>query len=112
MLDCSVTMAWLFEDETTPKTERILENLESSQAIVPSSWPLEVANVMLIAIRKKRITAVQASSFIDALMALPIHIDESTAGRAMHSLFNLASQEKLTIYDTAYLEIAIREKFQ
>lgn len=110
VLDCSVTMAWLFEDENTSSTENILNLLESTQAIVPSIWPLEVANVLLIAVKKKRVTPTQASSFIDALTALPIHIDESTSTRAMHSIFTLATQENLTIYDAAYLELAVREK--
>jgi len=109
VLDCSVTMSWLFEDEVTTQTEKILEHLESSQVVVPSIWPLEVANVLLIAKRKKRVTDLQVSGFIDALATMPIHVDDSTTSRAMHSIFTLASQENLTIYDAAYLELAIRE---
>ena len=110
VLDCSITMTWLFEDECTPHTEKILEKLETESAVVPSIWPLEVANVLLFAKKKKRITQMHASEFIDALAALPIHIDESTTARAMYSVFFLASQENLTIYDAAYLELAIRER--
>lgn len=109
VLDCSITMAWLFEDEATSSTDGILEALEKGNCIVPSIWSLEVANVLLIAQRKKRITAIQASGFIDALSYLPIHIDASTMSRAMHSIYALAVQEQLTIYDAAYLELAIRE---
>jgi predicted nucleic acid-binding protein len=109
VLDCSTTMAWLFEDESSPHTDSILDRLKDSQAVVPVIWPLEVANVLLMAERKKRITNLEVSSFIDALGALPIHVDESTIVRAMHSIFQLASTEKLTIYDASYLELAIRE---
>lgn len=109
VLDCSIAMAWLFEDETTLDTEKVLEQLSDSKAIVPTIWPLEVANVLLIAIKKKRVTKIQAASFIDSLNALPIHVDESTTLRAMHSIFTLANQENLTIYDASYLELAIRE---
>lgn len=50
------------------------------------------------------------ASFIDALSVLPIIIDQSTTSRAMHSVFTLAGQTDLTIYDAAYLELALRER--
>ena len=110
VLDCSITMAWLFEDETTVLTEAVLQKLSNSQAFVPSIWPLEVANVLVHTVRHKRISSVQAANFIDALAKLPIHVDEFTTTRAMHSIYALASSEKLTIYDAAYLDLAIREE--
>lgn len=110
VLDCSVTMAWCFEDESNEYTDSILENLRDATAIVPTIWPLEVANVLLSSKRKKRITAVQLASFMDALSALPIVVDSSTTTRAMHSTFTLADQLSLTIYDAAYLELAVREE--
>lgn len=110
VLDCSITMAWCFEDESNEYTDSILENLKDTTAIVPTIWPLEVANVLLLSKKNKRITEVQSASFIDALSALPIVIDQSTTSRAMHSTFVLAAQSDLTVYDAAYLELAIREE--
>lgn len=103
-------MAWLFEDETTAYTDSILNHLATSSAIVPSIWALEVANVLVGAVRYKRITELQAANFIDALAKLPIQEDDSTSRRAMHSIYTLAHTEKLTIYDAAYLDLAAREK--
>jgi predicted nucleic acid-binding protein len=110
VLDCSITMAWCFEDESNEYTDTILENLKDTTAIVPTIWPLEVANVLLLSKKNKRISEVQSASFIDALSALPIVVDPSTTSRAMHSIFVLAGQSDLTIYDAAYLELAIREE--
>lgn len=110
VLDCSITMAWCFDDESNNYTEAVLENLGDAAAIVPTIWPLEVANVLLQAKKNKRITEVQSASFTDALSALPITIDQSTGSKAMHSIFRLAEQSSLTIYDAAYLELALREK--
>ena len=110
VLDCSITMAWCFEDESNDYTDAILENLKNVTAVVPTIWPLEVANVLLLAKKNKRITEVQAASFIDALFPLPIIIDQSTTSRAMHTIFVLADRSGLTIYDAAYLELAIREE--
>src|SRR5438094_7459559 len=97
VLDCSITMAWCFEDESTEHTDSILESLKKSTAIVPTIWSLEVANVLLLAKKNKRITEVQSAGFIDALSSLPIVIDPSTTSRAMHTIFVLAGQTDLTI---------------
>ena len=110
VLDCSITMAWLFEDESSEATDAILERLETSRATVPSIWPLEVANVLVHAVRRKRITTIRSAHFIDALAKLPILVDASTTARAMHSIYTLANEEKLTIYDAAYLDLALREQ--
>lgn len=110
VLDCSITMAWCFADESTDFTDSILESLNSKTAVVPTIWPLEVANVLLMAKKKNRITGIVSTSFIDALSTLPIVIDPSTTSRAMHSIFSLAGELDLTIYDATYLELAIREK--
>lgn len=109
VIDCSITMAWCFEDEGNEYSDTILENLKDATAIVPTIWSLEVANVLLLSKKHKRITEVQSASFIDALSALPIVVDPSTTSRAMHSIFALAGQSELTIYDASYLELAIRE---
>ena len=109
VLDCSVTLAWLFEDESTPYTDRALEKLKESKAIVPAIWSLEVSNVILLSQRKGRITSSKAASFIDALESLPILVDDTSSRRALHSVFTLAETYHLTIYDASYLELALRE---
>ena len=53
VLDCSATMAWLFPDEATDATERLRDSLVQDRAFVPSLWPVEVANVLLAATRRR-----------------------------------------------------------
>lgn len=110
VLDCSVTMAWCFEDEKTTYTEMVLESLQFATAKVPSLWPLEVANVLLLAERKKRLTTIQSVNFKNALDTLTITIDHSTSDRAMDTIFEIAKEYGLTIYGASYLELAWREK--
>jgi predicted nucleic acid-binding protein len=102
-------MAWCFEDENSPATDDILGKLKRSTAVVPTIWPLEVANVLLASKRRKRINDVQIAEFLDSLSALPIVVDPSTTSRAMQSIFVLAGRLDLTIYDASYLELALRE---
>lgn len=108
VLDVSVTMAWCFEDEATPQTWAILDRLQSEGAVAPSLWPLEVANVLLVAERRNRATAAQTGAFIEQLLQLPIRIEDQTMARTLHEIYGLGKSSTLTAYDASYLELAIR----
>ncbi len=56
VLDCSVTMAWVFPDEATEATASLRDSLLNESAVVPPLWPTEVGNVLLAATRRRRIT--------------------------------------------------------
>ena len=43
VIGASVTVAWYFDDETTPLTEAVLDRVSQAGAIVPTLWRLEVA---------------------------------------------------------------------
>lgn len=69
---------------------------------------LEVANVLLVAQRRKRISAVESERFLGRLRALPIRIDGDTSLRAWTDVFPLAARLSLSSYDAAYIELALR----
>ena len=108
VLDCSVTMAWCFHDEATPYTDGIRDSLADVRAVVPSLWPLEVANATIVGERRKRLDEARSHRFIVLLEALPIILDEETAARAFGDIAHLARAYQLSSYDAAYLELAIR----
>jgi predicted nucleic acid-binding protein len=108
VLDCSVTMAWCFHDELGPRAPRILAAMPDCQAVVPGHWSLEVANVLAIAERRNRIVAGRIPQFIEILNDLPIVIDGETASSAFAGILTLARTHRLTAYDAAYLELALR----
>ena len=111
VLDCSVTMAWFFNDECTPETDRLLDQLnDGGKAHVAQHWFLEVANTLLTGERRKRCTPTDSSQFIALLEGLSIETDPSTASNAMLVTLGLARSYALTIYDAAYLEVAMRLK--
>ena len=109
VLDCSVTVAWCIEDEANPSTDRLLDSLQSGEALVPALWPLEISNVLLTAERRRRLTRAQALQCLEMLRSLPIAVDESTSSRAMGDILSLARDQNLSVYDAAYLELSIRE---
>jgi predicted nucleic acid-binding protein len=108
VIDASVALAWCFRDERTEATANLLERVQTDAAAVPSLWHLEVANVLALAERRRRITAAESTELIALLEALEIVVDEETASRALGRVLDLAREERLTAYDAAYLELAMR----
>jgi predicted nucleic acid-binding protein len=108
VIDASLTVSWYFEDETTPATEAILERVSEAGATVPTLWRLEVANAFQSAIRRKRITAPYRDQSLAELTHMPITIDADTNVYAWTTTLRLAERFALTIYDSAYLELAQR----
>jgi predicted nucleic acid-binding protein len=110
VLDASVAVAWCFDDERTPYTERLLDQFAAgSEALVPAVWPAEVTNALLSAERSRRITLAQVRPFLDRLAGLAITIDPAQTARAFAGVLSVAREQNLTTYDAAYLELALRE---
>lgn len=110
VLDCSLTMAWVFPDEATDATDALRESLVNDVAAVPALWPVEVGNVLLVATRRRRIRVQDWKRIQRDLASLPIEIDTETPKRAWSAIMPLAWKYKLSVYDAAYLELAVRLK--
>ena len=109
VLDCSVTMAWCFESEADGYTLAVLGALADGTAIVPPLWPLEVANVLLVAERRRRITRGDVARFLDLLADLPLVVAAPVAVDDMSALVGLGRDHALSAYDAAYLHLALQE---
>jgi predicted nucleic acid-binding protein len=110
VLDASVTLAWCFPEESTAYTEGVLDLLATGgEATTPAIWPFEVANALLVAERRKRITTAQVTSVLQRIASLPISVEPIQVDRAFGQVLSAAREEKLTAYDAAYLELAMRE---
>lgn len=99
-------MAWCFEDEATAATERVLDLLRDNRAVVPALWTFEVANVLLVAERRGRLTESQASHFLALLAQLPIDFDTTAVDAA--ALVAVGRRHMLSGYDASYLALAER----
>ncbi len=108
VLDCSVTMAWVFPDEATEATERMRDSLVGGRAFVPALWPIEVGNVLRVATSRGRITREDWARIRNNLAALPIEIDPVSIARIWGSVLDLAHENRLSVYDAMYLELALR----
>ena len=108
-VDSSFALAWVFEDEATAQCDKVFERFGAgATAIVPSPWRWEIGNALLIAERRKRITAAEIREHFNFLLTLPIDINGHSVEQAWSETHRLAQQHKLTSYDAAYLELTIR----
>lgn len=108
VLDCSVTLAWVYSDETTEPVNRVFDALRQRGAWVPGLWRLEVANVLEMGVRRKRHDAAFRDATLTDLAQLPIQVDGETDLQAWGATLWLAERHRLTLYDAAYLELALR----
>lgn len=108
IIDASVVLAWYFRDEKTAAIDAIWRRTDAEQLTVPTHWFAEVGNGMLAGERRRRSTAAQATLTIELLAAMDIAVDGHGTRRALTAILPLARQYGLTVYDAAYLELAMR----
>ena len=105
VLDASVAVNWLLDDELDPKTAIVMVRIAQDGALVPQLWHLEVRNALLIAERRGRITANGLEERRHALRRLLVSTDTTPD---LEAAFALARTHSLTFYDALYLELAQR----
>lgn len=108
VLDASIALTWCFDDEGGEYSEAVLDALSTSEPFAPGLWPLEVANTLVLAIRRKRLAAKAAEQRFAFFRALPIQLEHAPSELVFGSIRALAVEHDLTIYDAAYLELALR----
>jgi predicted nucleic acid-binding protein len=108
VLDSSVALSWVLPDEGNPYADELLERLISEGAVVPPIWPLEIGNVLLVALRRGRIRQEEFETMVERLARLPIEIDIEATDHALAGVLLLAAQLGLTTYDAAYIDLAQR----
>lgn len=107
ILDASITIDWLLEDEQDPRSLAVQSHVHREGAIVPRHWHFEVANALLFAERRGRLQPGQAKPEIRMLNSLTIILDDSPD---VERSFDLAVAHGLTLYDAIYLELALRTR--
>lgn len=109
VLDCSAAVPWVFADEVAEACDGLLDRLaEGERAWVPALWHLELGNVLLGAQRRGRIDQAGIEAFFARLGTFDIQVDSETMARAWGKTLDLALLHRLSTYDAAYLELALR----
>lgn len=108
MLDASAAVAWASPDEA-PSTE-LAAAVASGAAVAPALWPYEVQNVLAVLRRRGRLTGEDWVAAADAVRAIRVEIETTDRRRVEEDVLRIAEVHGLTVYDAAYLELAMRRR--
>jgi predicted nucleic acid-binding protein len=108
VIDASVSLAWCFPDESSHSANAVLVALEDRTVFVPAIWSVEIANALLVGERRKRIRPPEIRRFVELLKGLSIFEDKQPFDEVVGIVLPLARDHRLSAYDAAYLEVAIR----
>ena len=111
VLDASIVLTWCFPDEESRQADEIAERIAGgARPIVPAFWRHEMLNALLVGERRKRLTAELTQEFLQDLDRLPVDVDAPPSAAVVFTTTQaLCRKHRLTAYDAAYLEIAVRE---
>jgi predicted nucleic acid-binding protein len=108
VVDTSLIVAWLLREDRSAEAEDVARVIVQDGAWVPQLLPIEIANVLLQAVRRKKITSYYAEEQLRRLEDISLSVDVETSEHAWSTTYRLAVEERLTVYDATYLELALR----
>lgn len=109
--DASVAVSWVHPAQATTQTAAMLDALADGATLeVPALWPLEVANALIVLVRRRKLSENERQTGLGWLRGLPLRIDPEAASLAFSRLSDLAAAHQLSVYDAAYLELAQRRR--
>jgi len=105
VIDASITMSWCLDDEATTATDELLARVRREGGVAPSLWRYETCNALVTGLRRKRLKEADIARLLELLDGLPITVDIDPPDSKR--LATLAAAYDLTVYDTAYLALAL-----
>ena len=107
VIDASIVAAFAFGEPDDARVLTAIEELKMTEALAPCLFFFQVRNALIVGERRGRSTAEKSPDFLRDLERLPMRIVPLPGDGA---LMSLARQRNLTVYDAAYLELAMRER--
>jgi predicted nucleic acid-binding protein len=107
VVDCSVTTGWVLISQSDDYTDAVRDQMATTRVFVPGIWLYEAANVLLQAEKRKIITREDSTEFFQIVKNLPLEIVQKNDGEWSELLLWLAKTHQMTVYDTAYLYLAM-----
>lgn len=108
VIDASIASAWCFPDEQTDYTRAVFQAVSSSavDTVAPRLWAYEIRNSVLMGLRRGRISKPDCEQLLSSLNELNVRLSEPAS---YDEVFSLAQEHGLTVYDAAYLNVAMQE---
>ena len=109
VVDASVAIAWVHPAQATKQTAAMLDAIADGATVeVPALWSLEVANALLVLVRRRKLADEERQAGLGWLRGLRVRVDHEMSALAFSRLGELATAYQLSVYDAAYLELAQR----
>jgi predicted nucleic acid-binding protein len=109
--DASVAIGWVHPAQATRQTAAMLEAIANGATLeVPAPWPLEVANALIVLVRRRKLIEEDRQAALGWLRGLRLRFDHEMTALAFSRLSELAAVHQLSVYDAAYLELAQRRR--
>ena len=105
VVDASIAAAWMLPDEQSDLADAVIDNIGNTQAFVPALFWFEIRNLLIANERRRRIDPAKVDRLLSDLEDLGLAIDTTPSSE---DVLGLARRYGLTIYDAAYLELALR----
>jgi predicted nucleic acid-binding protein len=111
VLDASTALGWMLDRPVPARASQARDLIiAGATPVIPALWRYEVANAIVMAERRGRLTASQVGTvatdleeFLQAIEIDPLLVRASV-------LIETAQRTRLTVYDAGYLELASRRK--
>jgi predicted nucleic acid-binding protein len=107
VVDASSIGRALLPDERDVISEQIIEEITSATLVEPAHWGIECAGLILKAARRGRISGAERTGLRIALSALFQTAEIDLQTQALNA-FDLGVSHDLSVYDAAYLDLAMR----
>ena len=113
VLDNSVNTRLLWPDVENPGNNEyalkvIRQAGRGAELRVPTIWHYEAAHVAATLVRTGQVSHAGALGYLRELAALPIVTDTASHANAAAATFALSAELGLSVYDAAYVELALR----
>lgn len=109
--DASVAIGWVHPAQATKQTAAMLDAIADGATLeVPALWSLEVANALVVLVRRRKLVEDERQAGLGWLRGLRVRVDHEMSELAFSRLSELAAAHQLTVYDAAYLELALRRR--
>jgi predicted nucleic acid-binding protein len=108
VVDASVAVCWFMPDERHPIADAALRKIRLDPAVTSVLWWYELRNVLIVNERRGRLDNARTARVLRLLRGLAVATDADVEEEA---LMQLARRHRLTVYDAAYLELALRKGY-
>ncbi|NWG26884.1 MAG: type II toxin-antitoxin system VapC family toxin [Pseudorhodoplanes sp.] len=110
VLDASLVIAWLFGRVGSQASPHLEELLVDVSIVVPSHWPLEIANFVTSGLRRGSLTVDHVHFMLSKLDRLDIGIEPTMDLDTIGPVAAFAAHHELTSCEAAYVKLAMQRE--